>query len=444
MNRIVLGLGASALLGLGACTEGPANSVDNFGYKGTGIAFGVSPLTLDALADACYSFAVVNASGDLVVGRGPGAVVAHSPLITGTATRTICASQFGNTAGGDISYVAPCDASQSPTDERLHTVTLWVDALCTGAVTNKSGTANYQTPDGICTEMQSYVNPCGSAGCDLDVLCVENADTPVTFNFTIMGQADQGFFDIAVNFDDVFCSAKLDDCNTTGAKINLIFDPTTGERINTIVAAVSCTGGPGDAVDTQLNLTSLNVGCTSDSSSGTLDFSTVGQEGNLTIGDYPGAVYYGTESLANVNKVYTTVAIGIDGRSGCWLEWDVVPSNGSFTASNATGVYTSYGFVHFEASGLGGPDGECHVNPLNGDGSGVVTGYANGTSSPAGDVNTVLGEDGATGTAGFESHSSCAQPCDASTVLASGYGTADNLCKSTVGTTCNLATFCCN
>jgi hypothetical protein len=211
-------------LGFSACAEGPSNMPDDFGYEGTGIEFQVAPLTLDSLSDACYSFAVVNEDNELVVGRGPG--VANSgalnSTLSGTALETICASQFGNGNGGDVSYVAPCDADSDDDNDGLaeHNVILWVDALCASGTPVTNGTPNWDTATApapnslstICNEIQPYQNPCGSAGCSLPVTCVENADTPVTFNFTIMGQADQGFFDIAVNFDDIFCSAKLDSC----------------------------------------------------------------------------------------------------------------------------------------------------------------------------------------------------------------------------------------
>ena len=128
----------------GAATEGP----DDFGYEGTGIAFNVAPLTLDALADACYSFAVYNEQGELVVGRGPGAAAGvGGGTLSGTELQTVCASQFGNGSGGDVSYVAPCDAQAPPANVgdgdavNTHTVRLWVDALCTSAVADKSGVA---------------------------------------------------------------------------------------------------------------------------------------------------------------------------------------------------------------------------------------------------------------------------------------------------------------
>ncbi len=440
MRRAVVAAGAAGLLV--GCTQAPKDKPDDFGYDGTGIRVSIAPLTLDALSDACYSFAIesgalvdgdgnVTSPAELVVARGP-----QSPAGANldNTRNSVCASRFGNGTGGDVSYVAPCDA-QRP----LHTVTLWVDALC-------DGDSDPADPSGglgnICTEIQAYVNPCGTEGCALQVTCAENADTPVTFNFTIMGQADQGFFDIAVNFDDVFCSAKLDDCNTLDQKIRLVFDtvemvlvsggcpwgtglaygglsaeentldytgmnpdgcdaegnahymeapgdnafaapgpvepnPTFGERIQTVVAAVACTAGPGDGVATQLNLSKLEIGCTdwvSQTFEGTysLDFGNVTQEGNLMIGPFPAAVYYGTEALEGANKVYTTVAIGVGENAGCNIRWRVVPSDGA-PIFEEPGTFTSFGFVDFYDGGLGGE--ECHAYELNGDGSAVTTQY---------------------------------------------------------------------
>ncbi len=58
-----------------------------------------------------------------------------------------------------------------------------------------------------------FENPCAEAGdCVLSFPCVENEDVFVEFNITVMRDAEQGFFDIAVNFEDIFCSAKFDSC----------------------------------------------------------------------------------------------------------------------------------------------------------------------------------------------------------------------------------------
>jgi hypothetical protein len=368
MKKIALGAGAAALM-FGACAEGPQNTTDDFGYDGTGIQVSIAPLTLDSISDACYSFSIVNEANDLVVARGPQSPAAALGGSGGSTANSVCASQFGNSNGGDISYVAPCDAQ-----EEQHTVTLWVDALCdngSGDATgwDAAGTTQYEQGEGICAQIQDYVNPCGTAGCALPVTCQENADTPVTFNFTIMGQADQGFFDVAVNFDDVFCSAKMDTCSEVADNdsslrpIQMIFDG-SGNRMNTLVLAVACTAGPGAGVTTVLTHTALSVDC-GPAGGANLDLETIDAEGTFVEGGLRWAAYFGTEQLPGANKVYTNIAVGIPDGALCDVDWDVVPSNGDFADPSAANTYNSFGFIRFEAKDLPSPVV---------DGAGAVTG----------------------------------------------------------------------
>jgi hypothetical protein len=452
MKRFVWVLGAAALV-LGGCAQGNPEGPDDFGYNGTGIQVSIAPLTLDTLSDACYSFQINNEQGDLVVARGPQSAAGGSGDSTANA---VCASRFGNGDGGDISYVAPCDAQPTPNDTdavNTHTVTLWVDALCLGPDAENVGAD--------CDEIQSYVDPCPS-GCSLAVACAENADTPVTFNFTIMGQADQGFFDVAVNFDDVFCSAKLDDCNTLDQPIELVFDPNPlvqtssfpcihadgcaadgsafdpnatppvlwgqqcpdntqctsdpgcyldcspfkvaylfgedvpvfgpnpnyGERIRTGVAAVACTAGPdspSDDVTTLLLMSTLTVECDDPEGgtiSGTLDLAGLTAEGNVAIGPFPGLVTFGTEALAGVNKVFTTVSVGLGDYTNCNFLWNVAPVEPGFEeAWGNTNTWNSHGYVQFNGGALGGDDTVCHQNELNASGSAVTTEYVDSNNA---------------------------------------------------------------
>jgi hypothetical protein len=404
MRLHLLGCTLATTMVLGACAESPKPTTDDFGYKGTGIAVSVAPLTLDSLSDACYSFAITNEAGDLVVGRGPGAVEVHgSSLVFGTAANTICASRFGNGAGGDASYVAPCDASINGADDpdsdgaNTHTVRLWVDALCASGTPVTSGTPNWDTaaapaPNSlstICTEIQAYQNPCGAAGCSIDVACAENADTPVTFNFTIMGQADQGFFDLAVNFSDVFCSAKLDTCygeDANSPPIRMLFDPISKERINTAVLALACTAGSDAVGGTYLHMGNVEVTC-GGTVVATLDLSTVTQEGNQApvttpTGDIVWAVYYGSEALETAggdswNKEYFNVAVANFGAN-CSLSWAATASEGpdlSSATSTSANTYNTYPVINYndDITGDGGA-WLCDQNGVNEPGSGVVTG----------------------------------------------------------------------
>jgi hypothetical protein len=393
MRRILLPiLGLGVATGLAACSaSGPAGpSTDDFGYDGTGIQFNVAPLTLDTLSDACYSFQVNNEQGDLVVARGPQSAAGSSGNNT---ANSVCASRFGNTAGGDISYVAPCDAQLPPTETVLdgantHTVTLWVDALCDNTQGDAAGWGptgtQYQRGNGICAQIQNYVNPCGTNGCSLQVQCRENADTPVTFNFTIMGQADQGFFDIAVNFDDIFCSAKLDTCygeEPTSPQIRMLFDPITGERIPTAVLALACTAGADAANGTWLHLGVVEVKCEGDTVA-TLDLSTVTQEGNQTpVNGIVWGAYFGSEALATNtgapwNKEYFNVAVAGFGP-GCSVGWTATASDGqTLNGDAAANTYTTYPVISFNDQ-VTAADGAwlCDQNGLDDPDSGVGTGY---------------------------------------------------------------------
>ncbi len=183
------------------------------------------------MSNVCYGVAVKNGLGLPVWSRGA------------ATSNSLCSSNFGNGAGGDISYVGPCDA-----DEPGHTVFLTVETL-------------YDTFANPLVEGTDWINPCPVGDpCDLSVTCNENADTPVTFNLTIVRRAFQGFFDLAVNFDSIFCSAKLD-CTYDEAGLEPIelLHNEEGDRAQTLVAAVACSAGPG--VDTELYLNDIRFEC---------------------------------------------------------------------------------------------------------------------------------------------------------------------------------------
>ena len=113
----------------------------------------------------------------------------------------------------------------------------------------------------VITAPETYRNP---TPVTRDVACAPNADVAVAFDMTVVREAQQGFFDVAVTFQDIFCSAKLD-CEKDGADgpepLTLLFNPLTGAREATAVLAFSCTAGP-DAPATYLHLDDLRIGCT--------------------------------------------------------------------------------------------------------------------------------------------------------------------------------------
>jgi hypothetical protein len=216
---------------LGGCLAGSSEPV------GAALGIGVAPLSLPGIADACYHLIVTNQAG------GAGEVVWDR--------KQICASQYGD-GRSSVSYIGTCDASP---DGRVNSVTLEIEALYAKGSGGKID--KLVVPD-------DYVNPCpgGEGRCILDVPCAENADTAVTFNVTVLRSANQGFFDIAVNFEDIFCSSKIDCAyDDKGDKpIELLFD-SKGNRQQTAVVALACTRGPGEDQGTVLHMNGPRVVC---------------------------------------------------------------------------------------------------------------------------------------------------------------------------------------
>jgi hypothetical protein len=244
---------AGALVGVlaacAACTDGGTRLP-----AGRNVDLRVSPLSLPGIVDACYDVEIRNPGGELVWARGN----ATTPEATPGADGAICADQFGNGEGGDIAYTGPCDA----TGTGVNTADLWVDGLWVSNTVRLN-----EVPGGHI----DYANPCapGGAPCSLTFTCRENEDVPVVFNLTIMRSASQGFFDVAVTFEDVFCSGKLDTCWRDGGgtptdPIVFLFDPDTGARVRTALFAMACTGGAGNDTESTLYLDDLNVTCTYD------------------------------------------------------------------------------------------------------------------------------------------------------------------------------------
>jgi|GEM_PF-1461376 len=346
--------------------------------RGPHLSVGLAPLVLPRVTDACYALAVVNAEDALVLSRGPVATLADPARNPAYASwqnpgslqdsEPICASRFGNGPGGDWSYVTPCDA-----DAPLHTVTLWLETLAvTGQVGPLLPGADYQ-------------DPC-PRGCALQATCVENADTPVTFNITVMRRADQGFFDIGVTFDNVFCSAKVDCTDGSGAPLALLHHPDTGERAETVVIALSCAAGSSDG-GTILLRDPLVIQC----DSGTLSLDpTLGEGivyGNLMADPDPTdaiwqyATYFGQEALtcgaASCEKVYWNVVLGIDpAAAGCTLSTTATAGSSGRLPGTVTPEGASWPVIEVNVPlTLAGGGLACARHPLNGEPTGVTTTY---------------------------------------------------------------------
>ncbi|MFT7579672.1 MAG: hypothetical protein ACI9MR_001338 [Myxococcota bacterium] len=365
--RIILtGLGVLCAMGL---TSACGDTEPKAGLEGPTVAIAVAPLTLPDVDGVCYGLSVYNGNPD------------DAGTDTVWTQTGVCSGQYGNGAGGGITYVGPCDASIEGNRNYIGLVLESIDAG--GALTDQVTVGDGGVAD--------FVNPCtAGAACTLDFECVENADTLIEFNVTVLRAANQGFFDIAVNFDDIFCSAKMD-CEYDNGPIMLLLNPETGERGQTGVVALACTSGAGDASDTVLHMSSIEVTC--DGGDPIVLDPTVGP-GNAWRTTTPGtpdpdtndavwqyAVYRGVEDLVcgaggSCNKMYWNVAIGFDpNAANCSVTARGTASTSAQMNDALTPENSTYPWIDFAVTLTG--DGEllCGQNPLNGENSGVQTTY---------------------------------------------------------------------
>ncbi len=404
-----------------ACSSNPDGS-------GKGLAIELAALDLPGVTDVCYDIWVTNGpdgTGDLVWRQDD-----------------VCTTRFGNGLG-DITYIGTCDAQGPGTSSPSHRINsvsisivdLWTSGSFESAPYNTVDHDTYQNPCGT----EDAANNDGFGPCVKSVDCVENTDTLVRFDITILRDATQGFFDVAVDFEDVFCSAKLD-C----AGGNLLF-AADGERHETAVIGFACSAGaatrPGGG-ETHLYMNDIVVSC-DDDSSWTLspavhDLGDNGGGNQMTppgaVGDADGnpifqwAVYAGTEPLG-VNadppftKAYWNVAIGFDvadlaGRD-CRIKASATVSDGALSDPQPgyTPPATTYPVIVWDAA-------------LNGDGLAALT-----CGSNALDAATSGGPVRTTYTASsvcFDNHGS---------PVAGDLATVENTCPECVGFPC--AGSCC-
>ncbi len=321
------------------------------GIDGPSVGISVAPLTLAGVTDACYGLTVFNA---------PLAGLATADTVWTQAG--ICADQYGD-GTGSITYIGTCDAAST-----LNTVELTLERLCSGGPCDAAATTDIATSE--------YDNPCPAATpCRLEAPCQENEDTLVEFTLTIMRDAEQGFFDIAVNFEDVFCSAKVDCKYDDGTAIELLHDGDA--RAQTLVMTLACTAGPGQS--TILGMSDVVIACDSGQVYEISPVAGVGNIGPLEPFIFEHAIYHGHEELPGIDKCYWNLAIGLDtaltDHQGCRLSARATASpemlEGGMTPLNTTWPIIDYAV---EITGANGGL-VCDQNPLNGEDSGVTTRY---------------------------------------------------------------------
>ena len=316
----------------------------------------VAPLTLPEVAEACYSLAITNEAGEPVMSRAG-----------------LCASDYG--AAGGLSYVAPCDASDPNNDGvATQTVTLTIDGLY-----REGG------------DPVVFIDPCAAphspGGCVLQTTCAPNGDTPVRFDLTIMREAEQGFFDIAVGFEDVFCAAKVD-CLGDDGPLTLLHHPLSGEREQTAVIAFACAAGPGTQTALLHDRVTLRCGenvieLDPTAGPGNAWGTGVGQTADPLPNDpfWQYAVYAGREDLQcqgqSCEKVYWNLALGFTPTSrDCRLTTRATALERSRPGfSTAPGAYPYVDFDVQLTTDSDTPTLACTRHGLNVLGSGVTTRY---------------------------------------------------------------------
>jgi len=205
-----------AFLGLGL---GPACAPAGGG--GTGMEIRVTPLQFNSVLDVCYDIQVFDNIGTLLWSAG-------DPNVNRDQgdTATICSSDYGTGSGGDIQYIGSCDPTFNP-----NIVAIIIDGIYT---------INGRLQDGV-----DWLPTCTVADpCYQYVECQPDANVLVAFNILVMRSANQGFFDIAVKFDDVFCSAKVDCTYDAAGAEPIMAVNTDGTDLQTVVVGVACTAGP--------------------------------------------------------------------------------------------------------------------------------------------------------------------------------------------------------
>ena len=369
----------ASLLALSGClSEPPAPAPAR-----SSVAVSVAALSLEGVGDVVWDVEVRNG--------------ASTPQVVWQ--RRLSSSAYGDGAGS-ASYVGPCDADPAAA---LNVVRVWVVGVFEEPVSAlgsfASGAAGAVAGDAL-----PFENPTLTAPLERSVVCSPNADAAVQFDVALMRPAQQGFFDIAVSFNDIFCSAKFDCCaegatpGTCASDLTLLFDA-SGARATTFVLGLACTAGPRAGVETELFLDPLALDCTSPTNFTTgfdadLSLDPSGPSGNLcqagalsacpAVTEAHGldadtylfqlATYRGVEDLASggvdAQKVYWNVALGVKRPAigACWLRTRATADDALGTPAIDHGTIAAgvvYPTLHWEVD-----LGSCAAEPLSFGGAG--------------------------------------------------------------------------
>lgn len=338
-----------ALALLGACT----GTTD----PGAELTVTVAPLQLAGIADVEYHLRVDNALGDIVWDQP-----------------NLLSTRYGDGRGA-LTYIGPCDASA---DANPHTVSLWITD-----VTDTDGHVLSSPDEWKNPTREPNGNDPGVAIQRSDVVCAENADVRVDFDLTVMRAAGQGFFDVAVNFEDVFCAAKMD-CIP-----EMLHDPARAgtPRGPTVVLGFACTSGTaqGAPEPTHLYLSDLLLRCDKpgspvESFETRLPVDAVvsdGNQGAVARGVFQWARYQDQEEFQAIDKCFWNFAVGLDTSALAGFECDLV-ANGTASARPLVANLLPdavHPYLSWDVQVLGSGGALCEPNALDAIGSGVSSEY---------------------------------------------------------------------
>jgi hypothetical protein len=188
--------------------------------------------------------------------------------------------------------------------------------------------------------------------------CVDSQSVQANFSFFALASSQQGFFDISVGTDLVYCSAKLD-CSEKSS----FFDGGDGA-----VLGFACSGGNAGTTDTVLHMDDIVIDCGIGGSVTLVP----DVAGNLPPGNITGTVglletsnvYRGAQTLSGVENVYWNVAIELSATAlaeTCTLTTTATATDGATVPVNAA-------FVSWSVPMTGGGGVICSAHPLSGTG----------------------------------------------------------------------------
>lgn len=327
-----------------------------------------------AFQKVCYDLRVTNGkagTGEVVWARGtPG-------LNGGTADAdAVCSDAFG--FDGEVTYVGTCDASEGGAEGREGSVTLWVDGLYDEA-------GAYLDPDGAAR----WDDPCPE-GCAIDFRCASEADAAVRFDPMITQAAGDGFFDIAVAFADLFCTARLACEGGADSGREPLVDPATGQPGPTVFVELACTGDAGDSRDLALAMTPVTIACGEsvtelDPSVGPgAAWAGPSADPNPTDAVWQLAAYRARQELAcdagPCDALHWDLAIGLDPRAECTIELGATSSAKDAMTDGQTPAATTYPWIEIRGAVSRAGALSCGVQELDAEGSAVQTRHTSATS----------------------------------------------------------------